>query len=64
MKSLFENWPPTANQLEHQICEDPKVLEQFLVNLLSAKKTQSKQVKLYMFFISNQVAKGLTLKIV
>ena len=32
MKSPFENWPPTANQLKHEICAYPKVLEQFLVN--------------------------------
>ena len=45
MKSPFENWPPTANQLEHEICAYPKVLEEFLVNLLSAEKTPSKRVK-------------------
>ena len=38
MKSPFENWPPIAHQLEHEICAHPKVLEQFLVNLLSAEK--------------------------
>ena len=27
MKSPFENWPSTANQLEHEICAYPKVLE-------------------------------------
>ena len=40
MKNPFQNWPPTANQLEHEICEYTKVLEQFLVNLLSVEKSQ------------------------
>ena len=38
MLSPFENWAPTANQLEHEICAYPKVLKQFLVNLLSVEK--------------------------
>ena len=45
MKSPFENWPPTANQLEHEICAYPKVIEQYLVNLLSAEKIPSKRAK-------------------
>ena len=55
MKSPFENWPPTANQLEHEICAYPKVLEQFLVNLLSAEKTPSKQMKRVVDSIANDI---------
>ena len=54
MKSTFENWPSTANQLEHEICAYPKVLEQFLVNLLSAEKT-SKRVKHVVDSIANDI---------
>ena len=53
MKSLFENWPPGAKQLEHEICAYPKVLEQFFVNLLSAEKTTAKCVKLAVDSIAN-----------
>ena len=55
IKSPFENWPPTANQLEHEICAYPKVLEQFLVNLLSAEKTPSERVKCVVDLIANAI---------
>ena len=55
MKIPFENWPPTAIQLEHEICAYPKVLEQFLVHLLSAEKTPSKRVKRIVDSIANNV---------
>ena len=55
MKSPFENWLLTANQLEHEICAYPKVLEQFLVNLLSAEKTPSKRVKRVVDSIANDI---------
>ena len=45
MKSPFENWASTANQLQHEICAYPEVLELFPINLLSAEKTPSKRVK-------------------
>ena len=53
MKSPFENCPPTANRLEHEIYPYPKVLEQFLVNLLSAEKSPSKRVKRVVDWIAN-----------
>ena len=45
MKSPFGNWPPTASQLEHEICAYPKVIEQYLVNLFSSEKIPSERVK-------------------
>ena len=55
MKSPFESWPATVNQLEHEICVYPKVLEQFLVNLLSAEKRPSKRVKRVVDSIANDI---------
>ena len=60
IKSPFENWLPTANQLEHAICAYPKVLEQFLVNLLSAEKTPSIQVKHVVDSIVNDIAYNIS----